>query len=196
MKKIKPKKSKHAAKVFKRGAQKTDVKETGAKVIVDLDGVIFNSRKFKGDLFKFISKYSGASLKEIDLFYEKTRPLRYEKFFENFFKSDFRRKIIEFERKHKIADYLFAGTHKKLRALSRSFNLILLSYGHKSWQRRKIIEGKLAKYFEQIIVTSERGKHSDLSKLLKKHKISHVIDDSKLVAVKARSLGLKVKSKL
>lgn len=89
--------------------------------------------------------------------------------------------------------YNFEGARAFLELLyARKHSLVLLTYGHKEHQLKKLSQSGLGRFFERIIVTTDPHKGKDVRVFHKKHGRRVVlVDDSKNAIDCARRVGIK-----
>ncbi|RJP45952.1 HAD family hydrolase [Candidatus Parcubacteria bacterium] len=88
--------------------------------------------------------------------------------------------------------YNFPGVEHFLRRLSRRFTLMVLTHGHPEYQRWKIDQSKLLRFFNRVIATKEHTKRRELLRFYKKFGSNiTLIDDSRIVVAVARNIGMR-----
>jgi FMN phosphatase YigB (HAD superfamily) len=152
-------------------------------IIFDLDRTIFDTEKFKKDIAKVLNignkqynkdcKKYFSDKKKVYNPYELLRMLKSEKripLIKNY--------QIKLEALVKNANkYLLLGALDVLKKFkNRGDKLILISVGYKPWQKKKINNLNLKKYFDRIIIL-EKEKHNNLDFLKKKKDKILIIND-------------------
>lgn len=150
------------------------------KIFIDFDDVIFNTRRFKADFEKVFSRFGIAE----DVFRE-----NYYNYFPNRKNSPVRTYILEkhLEKIGKIISFdgaalkkcilnFLIDTQKYIFSDSKYFfqrfspsELFLISYGGRNFQRKKIKNTQLEKYFSTIKISSGQ-KSQDICPWVKKSK--------------------------
>jgi len=137
------------------------------KIFIDFDGVIFNTKLFKKQLFKiFNDKSQYKKFKKLGIPYS---PLTHLKFLSKKRRVNYKKilatlnKLIRDSKK-----YVFSDAKKFLNHFPKS-DLYLLSYGDLSFQRQKIKAAGVSKYFRRIVIT-DKNKAEIIRKLSKKDK--------------------------
>jgi len=126
-------------------------------VVFDLDYTLLNTKKFKAGLAQALgitarnfARYEqntknlgkNYNLDEHLVFLEKNQDSNVQKKIKNFFKN--------------LDQYLFPEAEPILKAYQKKgAQLILATFGNKDWQKRKIDNLKIKKYFNKIILTNE-----------------------------------------
>lgn len=133
------------------------------KIFIDFDGVIFNTKLFKKQIFKIFNGRS--SYKE----FEKRRipysPLTHFKFL-----SADLNKLLK-NSKH----YVLSDAKEFLNQFSKN-KLYLISYGDLKFQKQKIKAAGISKYFKKIII-ADKNKADIIRKLIRKGERAIFIDD-------------------
>jgi FMN phosphatase YigB (HAD superfamily) len=154
-------------------------------IIFDLDRTIFDTEKFKKDIANTLNINIKQYNKDCKNFFtdknkvynpqELLRILKGEKRISSI--KNYKEKI---EGLLKNADkYLLPGAIDVLKKFRKGDNrMLLISIGHKPWQKKKIDSIKIKKYFDKIIII-EKEKYKNLEFLKKeKDKILIINDDA------------------
>jgi phosphoglycolate phosphatase-like HAD superfamily hydrolase len=140
-------------------------------LIIDFDYTIFDAMKFRKDLAKVFglsfydfNKFYFSEFKNKKINYSISRHLQILKNqgrkVQN---NNFKREADELFTK--IDNYLFDGVEKFLKECQkRGFKIVMLTFGDKLWQKKKINSSKIKQYFDQIIIT-DINKAAELSRL-------------------------------
>lgn len=154
-------------------------------VIFDLDRTIFDTEKFKKDIANTLNISIGQYNKDCKKYfkdkkkaynpYELLRILKSEK--RILIIKNYRKKVESLLKNSK--KYLFSDALEVIKIFKkRGDKLILISIGHKPWQKKKIDSIKIKKYFDRIIIL-KKEKHKNLEFLKKaKDKILIINDDA------------------
>ncbi|NCF74894.1 MAG: HAD hydrolase-like protein [Xanthomonadaceae bacterium] len=176
-------------------------------VIFDLDYTLLDSKKFRQDLASVFD----MNIDEFNKYYEKyfkSKSLNYG--IEEHLKILKKQKQINFTEEKKIKqklniffkkmdDYLFPGVEKALKYFRNNGNkLILISFGNLDWQKLKIDNLKIKKYFDKIILEDSAKGKNDFLKSLKnsQEKILIINDNAKETFAMAKLLGKNCKFKI
>lgn len=84
----------------------------------------------------------------------------------------------------------YSGVETFLKKLSKDYVLLLLTYGNKVLQQKKINQSGLGKFFKEIIICDDHTKIQPLKQLQKKYPHLLFVDNSKHIYYSARSLGV------
>ncbi len=74
--------------------------------------------------------------------------------------------------------FLYPDVQPFFKKLKNKFDLFLVSYGNKTFQREKIEKSGVIKFFKKVIIASDVNKISSLKKTLNKHEKAIFIDDN------------------
>ncbi len=137
-------------------------------IIFDLDRTIFDTEKFKKDIAKILNIPIGRYNKDCKKYfidkkkvynpYELLRMLKTEK--RIFSMKNYKEKIEGLLAVNNR--YLFSGAIDVIKKFKKQGDkLILMSVGHRLWQKKKINSLNIEKYFDRIIIL-EREKYKNL----------------------------------
>lgn len=132
------------------------------KIFLDFDDVIFNAKKFRNDLIKVFNKH-GITKQEFERSYyafnrkeraggepydpkSQINVLRKKYAINN---AEFRRDVDAFLRD--LSRYIFPDVEKFLQSFKKN-DLFLITYGHERFQKKKIKNSKIDKYFRKVLV--------------------------------------------
>lgn len=144
------------------------------KIIFDFDHTLFSVRKFY-QTFENEFKKIGVSKKLFkETFEESKRKERYYKpsrQFDLIIKKNPKislKKLKESFKKilSKANDFLYPDVEPLLKKIENKFDLFLLSYGDKNFQREKIEKSDIAKFFKKVFITSDINKASTFKKII------------------------------
>lgn len=164
-------------------------------VVFDLDHTLLDADQLKKNLFRYVQTL-GVSKTKATINYKqavKKGGFTIVNYGKILFKNSQKRKRLEKEYISffiKPKQYNYSGAEDLLKNLSKKYSLILLTYGAKQNQSRKIKQSRLTKYFEKIIITSSTFKKHDLNKLRPKNKDVLIIDNSPHVKRIADSMNI------
>ncbi|MCK5459935.1 threonylcarbamoyl-AMP synthase [Candidatus Parcubacteria bacterium] len=151
---------------------------------IDFDDTLFNTKKFKKDLIKIFSKNNINTKQFAESYYD--YPLKKGS---RLCKYDPEHQIKKLSEKYKIdkiklkndideftsdtSKFLFKDTLAFLQKLKKEKNnrLILISFGKTKFQRKKILNSGIRKFFHEIIITDKKK-----IDLIKKHKKTAAAD--------------------
>ncbi len=155
------------------------------KIILDFDHTLFSTKKLF-DSLKEEFKESGVNDKLFSETFQKSKdPVGYNS--ENQFKLIIEEKPVLNPKKlkevfkkviNRADQFVYPDVLPVLRNLKKENQLILLSYGEKKFQKEKIEDSKITKYFNKIIITQDINKVSDLKKILKEKEIAIFVEDN------------------
>lgn len=146
------------------------------KIFIDFDDVIFNAKRFKKDLIDVFLK-NGITRQEFDnSYYTFQKKAQVEgKFYDpkNQIKVLKKRFKINKEKLEKDLDYFLADMSKYIFPDVHDFlscfpkkDLYLITYGHVRFQRKKIRNSGMSKYFKKILISKD-------------HKVNIVLEECK-----------------
>lgn len=171
-------------------------------ILIDLDDTLINTtHQIKPKLFSALEKFGWPRTKIIQVYQKvlKTKPFSLKEFVNQLALGQRRknrrltRQKIEKGLLSKPRQHNFPGVNLFLKQLARRHTLILLTYGSYSWQRQKIRQAEIKRFFNRLIITTERSKKSALLKLRKRYGQTVVLlDNSPLIQKRGRALGLRV----
>ena len=135
-------------------------------IYVDFDGTLFNSDLLLSDYIDLLKKYNISS----DTVWDVINTIFKEEKFNLFRLTNYINKhyditgnlsydLNELFKKNYVYDDVFDS----LDILSKSFNLILLTYGDYEYQSYKIKVSNLSKYFTNVIITKDRKSSLDIN---------------------------------
>ncbi len=155
------------------------------KIIFDFDYTLFSTKKLFDSLREEF-KGSGVSDKLFSETFQKSKgPIGYNP--ENQSKLIIEEKpelnLKKLKRVFKkiisrADQFVYPDVLPVLRNLKKENELILLSYGEKKFQKEKIENSKIIKYFNKIIITQDINKVSDLKKILKEKEVGLFVEDA------------------
>ncbi len=171
------------------------MKKKKAVLIFDLDQTLFDTVSFIRDNSTLLKKHGISKRRSFAAVRERfaTEPFHPKKYIDALF-------TLAHQRKKALKDffgllreperYWYSGVEDFLHKLKKEHTLILVTYGHRNFQLKKI--GTYSRFFEKIIVTKKKDKEADLQKIKKIFPASaHCFFDDKRIPVKAaRSLGM------
>ncbi|MDD4333285.1 MAG: HAD hydrolase-like protein [Patescibacteria group bacterium] len=159
-------------------------------IVFDLDYTLLNTKKFKSDM----AKAMGISLAVFKKSYEEHSKNSATNYiledhldylvktgkYEASQKKIIKKKVMNFLKK--IDNYLFSSAAPVLAELSaRGHKLEMITYGNRRWQRLKVGNLKIKKYFQRVIIT-DKNKHDQLRFWKKKEaNVCFVNDNAKEV---------------
>jgi len=155
-------------------------------IFLDFDDVLFNTKEFKNDYFKLFEA-EGISREVFDKFYYtfsggvKVAKYYPQKHLDRIFgesnpaRQNFEKKIIKFI--SNTEKYIFKDVKNFLENFS-SDNLCVLSFSKTDFQKSKIMNSGIAKYFSQIEITNQL-KGGAMAEILKNKKADKIyfVDD-------------------
>ena len=168
-------------------------------VLIDLDQTLIDTEKIKKDRDVLLRRFGvprgvitsarkrmDGKLFHPDILFDHIRRLTGGKYYTPAMKNLYNTLFSKYE------TYNFPGVSPFLATLSRRYELVLLSYGHRHFQLKKFRQTRLGKFFKEAVVTSNLHKKKDLASFFKKHRSDVLlIDDSKSVISAARDVGMK-----
>lgn len=165
-------------------------------VIFDLDHTLYDTDRFKRDSFRILAKLGVAKKRAEDVSrdYFKERQFHHRTFARLLL--DDAQKIQHFLKKHeelflKSENYWYEGVYGFLKELRKKYYIVLLSYGDKDFQLKKISPA-YTQMFDEVIVTRRKDKIAQLRRVKNKHSSSKIllIDDADRPLASARALLL------
>lgn len=156
------------------------------KIIFDFDNTLFSVKKFY-EAFQNSFKEIGINKKLFEETFEKAKAGNKSYNPEKHFKLIIQKKpeisLKELKENFEKAleqgeKFLYSDTQPFFKKLKNKFDLFLVSYGNKKFQREKIEKSGITKFFKKVIITSDASKISSLKKILKKHEKAIFIDDN------------------
>lgn len=135
------------------------------KIFIDFDDVLFDAKKFRKDLKKIFLKNGVKRDQFEDTYYTfekkgwETGRYYYPKDQIRRLKKDFKVNTQKLEKEIfrlllDLRKYLFFDAGWFLRKFSKK-DLFLITYGHKKFQKDKIVGSMIGKYFKKIIISKE-----------------------------------------
>jgi len=141
------------------------------KIFIDFDDVLFNTRKFKQDIIAVFEKNGVSQEKFRESYWGKTRDLdRQIKFIQEKYNID--TKNLEKDLVNLLTDlsaYIFDDVLDFLKSSDRE-NMYVVSFGFEEFQRQKIKNSALEKYFQDIVIT-DKLKSEAIGLIIDKYKI-------------------------
>lgn len=150
-------------------------------IFLDFDDVLFNTKKFKDDYFKLFKK-RGVSKKIFEEFYYDPLDKRKTKNYSpashikrvcemvSLDYSEFEKSIFKFT--SDTSNYVFKDVVDFLDNFSKK-DLCLISFSKTSFQKSKIFNSGISKYFKQIEIV-DKLKGAVIKKIIKKEKKSNI----------------------
>ena len=164
-------------------------------IIIDFDETLVDTAEIKRRLFGVAKKF-GISRAQAEKAYKNLRkkhhfePERYVQALRKYNKKVYWKEFEKIFAKPK--EYNYKGAENFLKNLARNNKLILLSYADPIYQKKKIKQSGLGKYFDRIILTTQLSKQKELKKLKNQFGKKLVLLDDKTISVKsAAGLGIR-----
>ncbi len=153
-------------------------------IIFDLDRTIFDTEMFKKDIADILNIPIGRYNEDCKKYFTDKEKVYSPRELLRILKSEKRISSIK-KYREKIDNlledaekYLFPESLEALKKFKkREDKLILISVGHKLWQRKKINRLKIKKYFNRIIIL-EKEKYKNLDFLKKENEKILIINDN------------------
>jgi len=79
---------------------------------------------------------------------------------------------------NKANKFLYSDVEPFLKKVCNKFDLYLVSYGDKNFQKKKIEKSGITKFFKKIVITTDINKSSTLKKFLRKNEKAVFVDDN------------------
>jgi len=165
-------------------------------IIIDLDETLIDTAAIKRRLFEVAEKNYGIKKSKAEKVYRNLRkkhhfePKRYIQALRKYNKKVYWKEFEKIFAKPK--EFNYSGAEIFLKSLARDNKLILLSYADPDYQKIKIKQTGLGKYFDEIILTTELSKQKELRKLKEQFGEKLLLLDDKAVSAKsAAGLGIK-----
>ena len=162
------------------------------KLFIDFDDVLFNAKKFKTDLINIFIKNGVSKLEFENSYYSfRKKDQALGKYYDLKKQISALKKIKRLDHEklaNELADftanlesYVFSDVKIFLEKFPKK-DLFLVTYGHEKFQKLKIKNSDLKKYFSQIIIT-KNYKADDIEDVSKKQKFSL---DEKIILIDDR----------
>ncbi len=164
-------------------------------VIFDLDNTLLDTARFKKDIFTTIERFGVSRRKALECYaHIKNDPFTFKKFVNALIPEKLERltalTVLDTLLTSR-ASYNYPGAGNMLKKLSKTNKILMVTYGSKNMQTRKIHQSGLGKYFQRIYTTSQPSKSTILKRLHKVHKNRLLlVDDSEIALAQARSIGI------
>lgn len=128
-------------------------------VFVDLDDTIIDTKSFKQQFFSLLSSRSGKAEEEIVAIYEQKRAsIQEENWFKDFLQSLSTLTGFSFPQIERMLNESLRQTQSDQALLTQIQELkhkkVLFTYGNQMFQQKKIQLFKLARVFDQVIITN------------------------------------------
>ena len=154
--------------------------------IFDLDYTLFNANKFKIDLARALEISRNKFFSDYQIYF-KDRKINYhtdkhisllinERVIKKNHEEVIRKRVKNFLKE--LNKYIYKEGEELLKILSKNRNrLILASFGNASWQKQKIKNLQIKKYFSKIIIT-DKNKGQALDIFIKEREPIVIINDN------------------
>ena len=155
-------------------------------IVFDLDDTLFLTQEFKKELIKNFQKIGLPKKIFLKTYLASKKDQRYlgenyqikliKKIFPQY---SFKKLKSVFEKTFEKAPlFVPEETFKILAELSLKYELILISFGEKNFQRKKIKSSGLEKFFKKIIISSQLYKISSFSRIFRKKAQIFFVEDN------------------
>ena len=155
-------------------------------IVFDLDDTLFLTQEFKKELIKNFQKIGLPKKIFLKTYLASKKDQRYlgenyqikliKKIFPQY---SFKKLKSVFEKTFEKAPFFVPEeTFKILAELSLKYELILISFGEKNFQRKKIKSSGLEKFFKKIIISSQLYKISSFSRIFRKKAQIFFVEDN------------------
>lgn len=169
-------------------------------LVIDLDETLIATHRLKRDLFVLAGSLGSRNYAKLYARKFRRRTFNLKRFSKILFKDPKKQSVFEQQAnwllsRPKVYNYL--GVEIFLKRLQKSHALILLTYGHRGFQKQKLRQSGLKRYFKKIIITQEESKlvqSRRLKRLLGKYTM---LDNARVTGKTMKLLGLpfvKIKS--
>lgn len=134
------------------------------KIYIDFDGTLFNSTKLYKEFIKTFQKYN-IKKENIENYFNKIyiKEKNYDTIAKKIIKENNINQSIYQELNNIYSNKLiFKDTIPFLKKYSKKYELILLTLGTNTYQKKKINSTNISKYFKEIIITSKDKSKLDI----------------------------------
>jgi FMN phosphatase YigB (HAD superfamily) len=170
----------------------------GKLIIFDLDDTLINTDQIRRNIVKFAQDLGVSkkmALRARGQVRSSSQPFTIENYGKLLFSNDTdKRKMLAekfYSMFEKRGEFNYPGIERFLKGLKNKYSLVLLTYGDKDLQKKKINQSGLDKFFSEAIVSRDNTKVAPLIHLQKKHGNNILfIDNAKTTCDAACELGI------
>lgn len=173
-------------------------------IIIDFDRTLFDADSFKEELSKIARRYGVPKSTFLKVYKESAlKGICFvpNRFLHTLAKSKPGLEINKIEKDYSglvknAQKFLFSDAENFLKNLSENNKMVLLTYGDKNFQNKKIKYSGIKKYFDEIVITTKFDKTNEVKKVIKKYKKEKIIfiDDSADVVERVKEKLPRVKT--
>ncbi|MCX8190988.1 MAG: HAD-IA family hydrolase [Candidatus Aenigmarchaeota archaeon] len=160
-----------------------------SRIVFDFDNTLFSSRSLLKAMAEAYRKFGIDEKLFFDKYYESRKMSEYYKPYlhlrllkesvKDFSLKEFKKELEGVL--SRCSDFLYPDVIPFLQEFSSSTDLYLVSFGQRWFQKKKIDECKIERYFKKIYITRDSSKVSVLRKIFKKGIDIFFVDDSEEV---------------
>ncbi|MBQ4584446.1 MAG: HAD hydrolase-like protein [Bacilli bacterium] len=129
-------------------------------IYIDFDSTLFNTDEFYGEFLNICRKYNVDNKRVINIkneIFKKACDFNLDILAEKIFEiHNLKKEFLDEVEKLYSSKYLFDDTISFLESIYLKYELVLFTYGNKSYQTKKINATGIDKYFKDIIITENR----------------------------------------
>lgn len=169
-------------------------------LIIDLDETLIATHRLKQDLFVLARSLASRNYGKLYAKQFRKQTFNLDRYAKVLF-SDTKRQSAFVMAGSKLLSrpkiYNYPGVETFLKRLHKNYSLLLLTYGHRLFQRQKLRQSGLRRYFKKVIITGQESKLAQGRRLKRRLGEFTMLDNAGITGKTIKLLGarfVKVKS--